>query len=79
MTLTEMCELLGISESTAYYWRQIGKGPKGARIGKALRYRHSDVIAWLDEQFARAWQRSVERTRAELDWNPSACTYRLGD
>ncbi|WP_268871829.1 helix-turn-helix transcriptional regulator [Mycobacteroides abscessus] len=68
-----------MSESTAYYWRQIGKGPKGARIGKALRYRHSDVIAWLDEQFARAWQRSVERTRAELDWNPSACTYRLGD
>ncbi|WP_308217394.1 helix-turn-helix transcriptional regulator [Mycobacteroides abscessus] len=54
MTLTEMCELLGISESTAYYWRQIGKGPKGARIGKALRYRHSGVIAWLDEQFARA-------------------------
>jgi excisionase family DNA binding protein len=54
MTLAEMCELMGISESTAYYWRQIGKGPKGARIGKALRYRRSDVTAWLDEQFARA-------------------------
>lgn len=54
MTLADVCELLGISESTAYYWRQIGKGPKGARIGKALRYRRSDVVAWLDEQFARA-------------------------
>src|SRR5689334_14938797 len=48
MTLTEMCELLGITESTAYYWRQIGKGPKGARIGKNLRYRRSDVMRWVD-------------------------------
>jgi excisionase family DNA binding protein len=52
MTLTEMCELLGVSESTAYYWRQIGKGPKGARIGKNLRYRRTEVMAWVDEQFA---------------------------
>ncbi|WP_082949694.1 helix-turn-helix domain-containing protein [Mycobacterium sp. ACS4331] len=52
MTLTDLCKELGISESTAYYWRQVGKGPKGARIGKALRYRRSDVEAWLDEQFA---------------------------
>lgn len=52
MTLTELCRELGISESTAYYWRQIGKGPKGARIGKALRYRRSDVVAWVDKQFA---------------------------
>ncbi|AWG51490.1 DNA-binding protein [Mycobacteroides abscessus] len=54
MTLAELCDELGISESTAYYWRQIGKGPRGARIGKNLRYRRSDVNAWLDEQFARA-------------------------
>mgnify|MGYP001381723934 CR=1 FL=1 len=52
MTLADMCELLGVSESTAYYWRQIGKGPRGARIGKKLRYRRADVLAWLDEQFA---------------------------
>lgn len=54
MTLTDVCELLGISESTAYYWRQIGKGPKGARIGKNLRYRRAEVNAWLDDQFANA-------------------------
>ena len=29
MSLTELCDELGISEATAYYWRQIGKGPKG--------------------------------------------------
>ena len=52
MTLVELCDELGISESTAYYWRQIGKGPKGARIGKNLRYRRADVKAWLDSKFA---------------------------
>lgn len=54
MTLPEMCEELGITEATAYYWRQIGKGPKGARLGKSLRYKRSEVEAWIDEQFARA-------------------------
>lgn len=51
MTLTELCEHLGISDSTAYYWRQIGKGPKGARIGKNLRYRRREVQLWVDKQF----------------------------
>lgn len=54
MTLAELCEELKISEATAYYWRQINKGPKGARIGKNLRYRRADFIAWIDQQFADA-------------------------
>ncbi|MEZ0359881.1 helix-turn-helix transcriptional regulator [Mycobacterium sp. SA01] len=52
LTLAELCQKLSITESTAYYWRQTGKGPKGARIGKTLRYRRADVEAWLDKQFA---------------------------
>ena len=52
MSLTELCDELGISEATAYYWRQIGKGPKGARIGKNLRYRRADVRQWVDDQFS---------------------------
>lgn len=51
MTLTEMCKELRIPESTGYYWRQTGKGPKGARIGKQLLYRRADVTAWVDAQF----------------------------
>ncbi|WP_225346315.1 helix-turn-helix transcriptional regulator [Mycobacterium intracellulare] len=51
MTLPELCAELGITESTAYYWRQIDKGPKGARIGKNLRYRRADVKAWVDSCF----------------------------
>lgn len=52
MTLSELCAELGITPNTAYYWRQIGKGPKGALIGKQVRYRRADVDAWLDERFA---------------------------
>jgi predicted DNA-binding transcriptional regulator AlpA len=52
MTLAELCEELSITEPTAYYWRQTGKGPKGARIGKNLRYRRADVQAWVDSKFA---------------------------
>lgn len=54
MTLPEMCCELGITENTAYYWRQIGKGPKGALIGKRLRYRRDEVESWVDQQFAKA-------------------------
>lgn len=51
MTHAEMCEALRISEQTGYYWRQVRKGPKGARIGKQLLYRCADVNAWVDAQF----------------------------
>lgn len=46
--------MLGITKGTAYYWRQKGYGPKAIKIGKNLRYRRADVVAWLDDQFANA-------------------------
>lgn len=52
LTLKEMCGELRITESTAYYWRQIGKGPKGARLGKNIVYRAADVQAYIEEQFS---------------------------
>lgn len=52
MTPSDVSQLLGISESSLAYWRQLRKGPKAARIGKHLRYRRADVEAWLDAQFA---------------------------
>jgi len=39
---------IGIPERTIYNWRQRGEGPPAYRIGKHLRYRRSDVEAWLD-------------------------------
>lgn len=39
---------------TVYHWRRSGYGPKGARVGRYLRYRPEDVRGWLDEQTRKA-------------------------
>jgi predicted DNA-binding transcriptional regulator AlpA len=44
----------GISKATLYGWRYAGKGPPAIRLGKHLRYRPSDVEAWLQEQAKEA-------------------------
>lgn len=51
-TLDEVSTYLGIPKETLYQWRYKGYGPKGARIGKHLRYRPEDVEAWVDGQVA---------------------------
>ena len=45
---------IGIPERTIYNWRQRGEGPPACRIGKHLRYRRSDVEAWLAERRDKA-------------------------
>lgn len=46
----EVSELLGIPKQTLYKWRHHNEGPKAIRIGKHLRYRTSDIDAWLTER-----------------------------
>ncbi|WP_448613342.1 helix-turn-helix transcriptional regulator [Modestobacter sp. URMC 112] len=45
-----MAAFVGVPKQTLYVWRAQSKGPRGIRVGKHLRYRWSDVDAWLDEQ-----------------------------
>lgn len=42
-----LCALLGISSVTATKWRAKGKGPPFIKLGRLVRYRRSDVDAWL--------------------------------
>ncbi|WP_430869263.1 helix-turn-helix transcriptional regulator [Demequina aurantiaca] len=42
--------MLGVPEQTLYGWRTQGKGPRGIRLGRHLRYRAQDVESWLDSQ-----------------------------
>ena len=35
---------------TLYQWRHKGIGPKSRRVGRHLRYKPEDVLAWLEEQ-----------------------------
>jgi excisionase family DNA binding protein len=46
----ETAAYLQIPVATLYAWRNKGKGPPAARVGKHLRYRKSGVDQWLDEQ-----------------------------
>lgn len=41
---------LGVPKATVYAWRTRGEGPRAIRVGKHLRYRQSDIDAWLERQ-----------------------------
>ena len=42
-----LCAELGISGVTATKWRAKAKGPPFIKVGRLVRYRRSDVEAWL--------------------------------
>lgn len=44
----EVAQYLGVPLGTIYNWRVSGKGPRAIRVGRHLRYRPSDVDAWLE-------------------------------
>lgn len=42
--------ILGVSIQTAARWRCEGFGPRWARSGRLVRYRRSDIEAWLESR-----------------------------
>jgi excisionase family DNA binding protein len=50
LSVPELAEYLGVPVSTLYLWRTQGVGATGFRVGKQLRYRVDDVVAWLKRQ-----------------------------
>ena len=49
MNCKETAEYLGVAHRTLQHWRSNGYGPKFILRGRILRYRRSDVDAWLEE------------------------------
>lgn len=47
LTPQELSEYLQVPVATLYQWRHRGEGPAASRIGRHLRYRRSDVDAWV--------------------------------
>lgn len=47
LSLTELCEHLHVSVQTMYDLRSQGRGPRGFRVGRELRFRISEIDAWL--------------------------------
>ncbi|TLM87227.1 helix-turn-helix domain-containing protein [Pseudarthrobacter sp. NamE5] len=50
MDSIELGRRLGKSSAALANWRYLGLGPKFVKVGKAVRYRVSDVETWLQEQ-----------------------------
>lgn len=50
ISIDEVARRLDIPKKTLYQWRYKGTGPRGHRVGRHVRYRWSEVLAWLDAQ-----------------------------
>lgn len=50
LTAEECAAYLKISLQTLYDWRYRGIGPPAHKVGKYLRFRLSEVDAWIDAQ-----------------------------
>lgn len=47
----ELADRYGLPVKTPAQWASKGTGPRYARIGRHVRYRLSDVIAWEEQRF----------------------------
>jgi excisionase family DNA binding protein len=48
LTAQQLANYLGVPIATIYAWRYRRQGPPGFRVGKHLRFRRSDVQAWIE-------------------------------
>jgi excisionase family DNA binding protein len=63
VTLSQLASQLGVSVQTLYDLRSQGRGPRGFRVGRELRFRISQVADWLTEMEAD----DAERHPREVD------------
>ncbi|WP_030904175.1 helix-turn-helix transcriptional regulator [Streptomyces sp. NRRL F-5126] len=49
-TPAEVADYLGVPVKTLYQWKYRGIGPNVHKVGRHLRYRWSEVDAWLNAQ-----------------------------
>jgi excisionase family DNA binding protein len=50
LTLDETATYLRTPVATLRYWRHLGAGPRGFRVGRRVMFRREDVEAWLSER-----------------------------
>jgi excisionase family DNA binding protein len=47
LSMSELATRLRVSVQTIYDLRSQGRGPRGFRVGRELRFRTSEIDAWL--------------------------------
>lgn len=48
LTTDEVAALCRTVPATVRYWRHVGTGPKGFKVGRRVLYASTDVSAWLE-------------------------------
>lgn len=48
LTTDDLAELARTTAATCRYWRHVGYGPTGFKVGRRVLYERSEVFAWLD-------------------------------
>jgi DNA-binding transcriptional MerR regulator len=46
LTIDDLAERYQVPVATVRYWRHRGEGPKAVKIGRFVRYKFNDVLAW---------------------------------
>lgn len=62
ITLSHLAMQLGVSIQTLYDLRTQGRGPRGFRVGREIRFRVSEVESWLGHLEAEDAARQQART-----------------
>lgn len=52
-TVQDVAEFLGVPVQTVYEWRTMGYGPRGFRVGRYVRFRREDDLAWVESQMGK--------------------------
>lgn len=50
LSIEQLAEYLGVPVTTIYDWRVDGKGPRGVRVGRYVKFAVSDVREWVAQQ-----------------------------
>jgi excisionase family DNA binding protein len=69
VSLAELAAELKVSSQTIYDLRSKGRGPRGFRIGTQLRFRKSEIDAWVS---AWSWPTSAATTEANHERRAAA-------
>ena len=48
LTADDVSRLLAVSRLTIFRWRAAGRLPAPVRVGRVVRWRRSEIIAWID-------------------------------
>lgn len=63
LSLSELSAQLQVSAQTIYDLRSQGRGPRGFRVGRLLRFRVSEIEAWLTRLESDDGRRHQPRSR----------------